>query len=459
MPVADSVLQKNAPQPMDLMNILKAVYLHTNYENISSDDLTGLTVKTETIYSGIQDDSPKSTDFKSPDQPSSSTSSSPRGSAGRSDSPASTVGSLPKESEHAERKRPQAIQELLQSKKARLDKQNFAKVQGLERLSPAISGSKFGYEPLGGIVDRIARGDDDDSETTSSGGSVNGSSAMVTPNTFTPNLSTESAALLMALQSKQFSENKFSVSQQHRIPSAANDSGVIEDPFNSSVPHDRVFAQVPGRLSLLSNVVKYKMTVGEVRRRLMGPEAFNFSLLGALLRRAKMPEKSKLLVTELGNVGISIARGRRRQTSITLLSALTENESLQLASDYAQLTEKEFPVKQLAEKAVKDHFTSQMLDYTKNDFTKANNLASSRLETLKKAREIASEFINLLEMDRSPVCERNEVPILESGIQDQLSTFSMLTHGFGTPAILVGMKTFSSFLESQIDSLSAARAD
>lgn len=46
------------------------------------------------------------------------------------------------------------------------------------------------------------------------------------------------------------------------------------------------------------------MSVGEVRRRLMGPESFNFSLLGALLRRAKMPEKSQMLVDELEQVRV-----------------------------------------------------------------------------------------------------------------------------------------------------------
>lgn len=468
MPVAESVTQ-SAQQAIDLMSVLRAVYpdLTKSYENINTINpgiaqLSALSVKTEPIYGGIQDDSPKCNELKSPEQPSSSTSSSPRGSAGRSDSPASTVGSLPKESEHAERKRPMAIQELLQSKKARLEKLHSVKTEGQtsERQSPAPSASEASYGPLGDIVDRITRGDDDDSETTSSGGSVNGSSSGVPQTTFNPNLSTDSAVLLLALQNKQLSEGKnYCATPQHRIPSAANDSGVIEDPINSSVPLDRVFAQVPGRLSLLSNVVKYKMTVGEVRRRLMGPEAFNFSLLGALLRRAKMPEKSQLLVKELGDVGISIARGRRRMSSVTLLSALTENESVQLAKDFQQLTEKEFPVKQLAEKSIKDHFTSQMLDCSKVDFKNATVLAQDRLKTLETAREITMEFINLLNMDRSPVCESNPVPVLEPNIQDPLSTFSMLTHGFGTPAVLVGMKTFYNFLNSQIESLSAARAD
>lgn len=109
MPVAETVSQ-NAQ--CDLMSVLRELYTQLP-----------LKVKTEPIYQHIQDVSPKSNDLKSPEQPSSSTGSSPRGSAGRSDSPASTVGSLPKESGLCERKRPLAIQELLQSKKARLQNQ------------------------------------------------------------------------------------------------------------------------------------------------------------------------------------------------------------------------------------------------------------------------------------------------------------------------------------------------
>lgn len=66
------------------------------------------------------------------------------------------------------------------------------------------------------------------------------------------------------------------------------------------------------------------------------------SLLGALLRRAKMPEKSQMLVEELNQVGLSIPRGRRRLSQITLLSALTEAESLQLVSDFKKVFFKYF---------------------------------------------------------------------------------------------------------------------
>lgn len=46
-----------------------------------------------------------------------------------------------------------------------------------------------------------------------------------------------------------------------------------------------VFCSVPGRLSLLSSTSKYKVTVGEIQRRLSPPECLNASLLGGILRR------------------------------------------------------------------------------------------------------------------------------------------------------------------------------
>jgi hypothetical protein len=53
----------------------------------------------------------------------------------------------------------------------------------------------------------------------------------------------------------------------------------------SIVSQSDVFCHVPGRLSLLSSNSKYKVTVGEVQRRLSPPECLNASLLGGILRR------------------------------------------------------------------------------------------------------------------------------------------------------------------------------
>lgn len=54
--------------------------------------------------------------------------------------------------------------------------------------------------------------------------------------------------------------------------------------LNGPSPLDE-FCKVPGRLSLLSSTSKYKVTVGEIQRRLNPPECLNASLLGGVLRR------------------------------------------------------------------------------------------------------------------------------------------------------------------------------
>ena len=87
-----------------------------------------------------------------------------------------------------------------------------------------------------------------------------------------------------------------------------------------------VFCSVPGRLSLLSSANKYKVTVGEIQRRLSPPESLNASVLGGILRRAKSKNGGKSLRDELKNKGVALPAGRRKAANVNSLTALVERK-------------------------------------------------------------------------------------------------------------------------------------
>ena len=58
--------------------------------------------------------------------------------------------------------------------------------------------------------------------------------------------------------------------------------------------------------------------------------------------------------------------------------------------------------------------------------------------------------MDLLNQDRSPLCNTRPQPILDPSIQRHLTNFSMITHGFGSPAIVASLTSIQNYLNESI---------
>ncbi|EZA56674.1 Transcription factor AP-2-epsilon [Ooceraea biroi] len=200
-----------------------------------------------------------------------------------------------------------------------------------------------------------------------------------------------------------------------------------------------VFCSVPGRLSLLSSTSKYKVTVAEVQRRLSPPECLNASLLGGVLRRAKSKNGGRLLREKLEKIGLNLPAGRRKAANVTLLTSLVEGEAIHLARDFGYVCETEFPAKQVAEYLSRQHCEPQD--------------SYRRKELLHATKQITKELMDLLNQDRSPLCNTRPQHILDPSIQRHLTHFSLISHGFGSPAIVAALTAIQKFLSESLNHL------
>ena len=55
------------------------------------------------------------------------------------------------------------------------------------------------------------------------------------------------------------------------------------------------------------------------------------------------------------------------------------------------------------------------------------------------SRLVTKELMDLLNQDRSPLCNTKPTMILDESIQRHLTHFSLITHGFGSPAIVAAL--------------------
>ncbi|KAM3657558.1 transcription factor AP-2-epsilon [Ammospiza nelsoni] len=236
-----------------------------------------------------------------------------------------------------------------------------------------------------------------------------------------------------------------SVIKKVPIPSKANGATIpalsmSKDGLIGGVTNpNEVFCSVPGRLSLLSSTSKYKVTVGEVQRRLSPPECLNASLLGGVLRRAKSKNGGRCLRERLEKIGLNLPAGRRKAANVTLLTSLVEGEAIHLARDFGYVCETEFPAKAAAEYLCRQHSDPTELHTRKN--------------MLLATKQICKEFADLIAQDRSPLGNSRPSLILEPGVQSCLTHFSLITHGFGGPAICAALTAFQNYLVESLKGL------
>ena len=65
-------------------------------------------------------------------------------------------------------------------------------------------------------------------------------------------------------------------------------------------------------------------------------------------------------------------------------------------------------------------------------------------------RQILKELMDLLNQDRSPLGNTRPQMILEPNIQRHLSHFSLITHGFGSPAVVAALTSVQNYLNEML---------
>ncbi|KAA0203183.1 transcription factor AP-2 beta-like, partial [Hyalella azteca] len=151
---------------------------------------------------------------------------------------------------------------------------------------------------------------------------------------------------------------------------------------------------------------------------------------------AKSKNGGRILRDKLDKIGLNLPAGRRKAANVTLLTSLVEGEAIHMARDFGYVCETEFPARQIAEYLCRQHMDP--IDPYR------------RKELIINTKTITKELMDLLNQDRSPLCNTRPQIILDHSIQRHLTHFSLMTHGFGSPAIVAALTAIQNFLTESL---------
>ncbi|KAK2155948.1 hypothetical protein LSH36_226g04021 [Paralvinella palmiformis] len=223
--------------------------------------------------------------------------------------------------------------------------------------------------------------------------------------------------------------------------------------------------------------------------------------------QAKSKNGGRALRDKLEKIGLSLPAGRRKAATVTLLTSLVEGEAVRLARDFGYLCETEFPARQAAEYVSRQHSDPSELSHRKQMVLAANywspfstcplsrrqrielrmaprntrhtnivkglimSRAGAKLHVIHRpgsshidisllprdrrrehrhVQEIMKEFLDLMNQDRSPLGNTRPQVILDPSIQRHLTHFSLMTHGFGSPAMVATMTSVQNYLTEML---------
>ncbi|PNI27020.1 hypothetical protein CK820_G0043993 [Pan troglodytes] len=118
-------------------------------------------------------------------------------------------------------------------------------------------------------------------------------------------------------------------------------------------------------------------------------------------------------------------------------TVIRKGEAVHLARDFAYVCEAEFPSKPVAEYLTRPHLGGR-------------NEMAARKNMLLAAQQLCKEFTELLSQDRTPHGTSRLAPVLETNIQNCLSHFSLITHGFGSQAICAAVSALQNYIKEAL---------